>query len=77
MRHLAETRSETRAFTYLLHKRKVRQVFGQGGTAAPQDYYNFAEAKSFMPFDQPHVLDILNSYEVPVGRGKKYFATAG
>ncbi|MGH9720413.1 MAG: TonB-dependent receptor domain-containing protein, partial [Bryobacteraceae bacterium] len=51
-----------------------RQVFGQGGAAAPQDYYNFAEAKSFMPFDQPHVLNILNSYDVPVGKGKKYLA---
>lgn len=32
-----------------------RQVFGQGGTAAPQDFYNLSDAKSFMPFDISYV----------------------
>lgn len=49
-----------------------RQVFGQGGTAAPQDYYNVSEAKSFLPFDIPHVLNILSTFDLPFGKGRKY-----
>lgn len=48
-----------------------RQVFGQGGTAAPQDFYNLSDAKSFMPFDIPHVFNILSSFDLPFGRGRK------
>jgi hypothetical protein len=49
-----------------------RQVFGQGGTAAPQDYYNLTESKSYMPFDIPHVFNILAAYDLPFGKGKKF-----
>ena len=49
-----------------------RQVFSQGGTAAPQDFYNIPEAKSYMPFDIPHVLNILTTYDLPIGKGKKF-----
>ena len=49
-----------------------RQVFGQGGTAAPQDFNNVRDAKSFMPFDIPHVLNILTSYDLPFGKGKRW-----
>ncbi|MGH9658278.1 MAG: TonB-dependent receptor domain-containing protein, partial [Bryobacteraceae bacterium] len=50
-----------------------RQVFGQGGTAAPQDFYNLSDAKSFMPFDIPHVLNVLSSIDLPFGKGRRYF----
>jgi hypothetical protein len=53
-----------------------RQVFTQGGLAAPQDFNNVREAKSFMPFDIPHVLNILTTYDLPFGRGKKWAANA-
>ncbi|MBM3725898.1 MAG: TonB-dependent receptor [Acidobacteria bacterium] len=49
-----------------------RQVFGQGGLAAPQDFYNTAEAKSYMPFDIPHVLNILSTFDLPFGKGRKF-----
>ncbi len=58
-----------------------RQIFSQNfGTAgynvAAQDNYNYAEMKSFMPFHQAHVFNILNSYDLPFGRGKKYLSSS-
>jgi hypothetical protein len=57
-----------------------RQIFSQNfGTAgfnvAAQDNYNYAEMKSYLPFHQPQVLNILTSYELPFGRGKKFMHT--
>jgi hypothetical protein len=52
-----------------------RQVFTQGGTAAPQDYNNVRDAKSYMPFDIPHVLNILSSFDLPFGKGRKFLNT--
>ncbi len=49
-----------------------RQVFGQGGTAAPQDYYNLPDSKSYMPFDIPHVLNVLSTFDLPFGKGRKF-----
>ncbi len=49
-----------------------RQVFTQLGTAAPQDYNNLRDAKSYMPFDIPHVFNLLLSYDLPIGKGKKF-----
>jgi hypothetical protein len=49
-----------------------RQIFSQLGTAIPQDYYNIDESKSFLPFDQPHITNLLTAYDLPFGRGKKY-----
>jgi hypothetical protein len=52
-----------------------RQIFSQGAQVAPQDAYNYEDSKSYLPFDQTHVLNILTSYELPFGRGKKYFGS--
>lgn len=50
-----------------------RQVFSQlFGASAPQDYNNVADSKSYLPFDIPHVLNILATYDLPFGRGKKF-----
>jgi hypothetical protein len=57
-----------------------RQVFSQlGGQGSPQDYYNLPDSKSYMPFDIPHVLNLLASYDLPFGKGKKFmnFSNAG
>jgi len=61
------------------HYRQIfSQNFGtQGYNIAAQDNYNYDEMKSYMPFDQPHVLNILNSYELPFGKGKKFLGGAG
>jgi hypothetical protein len=53
-----------------------RQIFSQGAQVAPQDSYNINDAKSYLPFDQTHVLNILSTYELPFGRGKKFFGSA-
>lgn len=55
-----------------------RQVFNQVGSpgATPQDYYNIPDAKSFMNFDIPHVFNILLSYDLPFGKGKKFLGNA-
>ena len=60
------------------HYRQIfSQNFGtQGYNVAAQDNYNYAEMKSFIPFHQPHVINILNSYELPVGKGKKFLSGA-
>ncbi|MCC6859102.1 MAG: TonB-dependent receptor [Bryobacterales bacterium] len=53
-----------------------RQIFSQSQVYA-QDAYNLAEMKSYLPFDQTHVLNILNSFNLPFGRGKKFMSSAG
>ncbi len=48
-----------------------RQIFSQSQVQA-QDNYNLGDMKSYLPFDQTHVLNILTSFELPFGRGKKF-----
>jgi len=53
-----------------------RQVFSQlGGQGSPQDYNNLPDSKSFMPFDVPHVFNVLATYDLPMGKGQKYFSS--
>ncbi len=51
-----------------------RQIFTQSQAYA-QDNYNLNDMKSYLPFDQPHVLNILNSFDLPLGRGRKWLNT--
>ena len=58
-----------------------RQIFNQAfGTAgynvAAQDNYNYSEMKSYQPFDLPHVFNLLLSYDLPFGKGKKYMKSS-
>lgn len=53
-----------------------RQIFSQLGQVAAQDSYNIDDSKSYLPFDQTHVLNILTSYDLPFGRGKRFLGTA-
>jgi hypothetical protein len=55
-----------------------RNTFGQSGSpgATPQDYYNVSESKSFMNFDVPHVFNLMLSYDLPFGKGRKYLGNA-
>lgn len=52
-----------------------RQIFSQSQTF-PQDNYNLRDAKSLLSFDQPHVLNILNSLDLPFGRGRKFLGSS-
>ncbi len=38
----------------------------------PMDYYNLALEKSVLEFDQTHVVKIGGSYDLPVGRGRRF-----
>jgi hypothetical protein len=54
-----------------------RQIFSQhfatsGHNIAAQDNYNYMNDKSFLPFDLPHVFNLLNTYTLPFGRGQKF-----
>ncbi len=54
-----------------------RQVFNQiGSPGSPQDYNNVKDAKSYMHFDIPHVFNILLSYDLPFGKGKRFLGSA-
>ncbi|MBI3681219.1 MAG: TonB-dependent receptor [Acidobacteria bacterium] len=61
----------------LAHYRQIfSQNFGTSGfNVAAQDNYNYDEMKSFLPFHLPHVLNVLNTYNLPFGRGKKFLNT--
>jgi hypothetical protein len=52
-----------------------RQVFNQIGSpgATPQDFYNLRDSKSFTNFDIPHVFNILSTFDLPFGRGRRFF----
>jgi hypothetical protein len=51
-----------------------RQVFGQLGSpgATPQDFYNLNDSKSYSNFDIPHVVNILSTFDLPFGKGRKF-----
>jgi hypothetical protein len=53
-----------------------RQIFSQS-QVYPQDMYNLDQAKSYLPFDQPNVVNVLNSYALPFGKGKRFLSGAG
>lgn len=52
-----------------------RQIFSQTQTQA-QNNYDLSDAKSLLAFDQPHMVNILNSFDLPFGRGKKFFGSS-
>jgi hypothetical protein len=52
-----------------------RQIFSQNQVYA-QDMYNLDQTKSYLPFDQPNVWNLLNSYDLPFGRGKRFLSTS-
>lgn len=52
-----------------------RQIFSQNSNIGAQDAYNLDDMKSFNPFDQPHVFNVLWSYDLPLGAGQKFAST--
>jgi len=53
-----------------------RQIFSQN-QVYPQDMYNLAQAKSYLPFDQPNVFNFVSSYDLPFGTGKHFLNHSG
>ena len=52
-----------------------RQIFSQQFNVGVQDAYNLSDMKSFLPFDQPHVTNVVWTYDMPFGKGKKFLGT--
>jgi hypothetical protein len=53
-----------------------RQIFSQHFNIGAQDAYNLSDMKSFLPFDQPHVFNLIWTYDMPFGKGKRYMGTS-
>jgi hypothetical protein len=53
-----------------------RQIFSQN-QVYPQDMYNLPQGKSYLPFDLPHVFNFINTFDLPVGRGKRFLTGSG
>ncbi|HYM11661.1 MAG TPA: hypothetical protein VEU62_13070, partial [Bryobacterales bacterium] len=54
-----------------------RQIFSQGSNVQTQDSYNINDAKTYSFMDLPHVVNLLVSYDLPVGKGRRYLGSAG
>ena len=54
-----------------------RQIFSQGSNIQTQDSYNLNDAKTLNPLSFPQVVNIVQTYSLPFGRGKRYFSQAG
>ena len=55
-----------------LSQMTYRQIFSQGSNANAQDAYNIADSKSYAFEDFPHFVNILATYDLPFGKGKKF-----
>ncbi|MEZ5399013.1 MAG: carboxypeptidase regulatory-like domain-containing protein [Bryobacteraceae bacterium] len=53
-----------------------RQIFSQNFNVGAQDNYNLNPEKSYLPFDQPHVLNWLFTWDLPFGKGQKFLGDA-
>jgi hypothetical protein len=53
-----------------------RQIFSQQFNIGAQDAYNINDMKSFNPFDQPHVFNLLWTYDLPFGKGRRFLGSA-
>lgn len=53
-----------------------RQIFSQQFNIGAQDAYNLRDMKSFSPFDQPHVLNVVWTYDLPFGKGKRFLGSS-
>lgn len=64
------------SYTYSksLGRLHFRQIFSQNTSVPAQDNYNLAVEKSLLPFDQPHVFNFLNSFDLPFGKGRKWLS---
>ncbi|MCW5570073.1 MAG: hypothetical protein KIT78_03160, partial [Steroidobacteraceae bacterium] len=59
-------------FSKSLAANHYRQIFSQHFNVPAQDAYNTADMKAISPFDQPHVVSILNSFDLPFGKGRRF-----
>jgi hypothetical protein len=55
-----------------LSQMTYRQIFSQGSNANAQDAFNIPDSKSYAFEDFPHFVNILATYDLPIGKGKKF-----
>ena len=55
-----------------LSRMTYRAIFTQGAQVQTQDSYNPRDAKSYSPEDYPNFVNILVSYNLPFGKGKRF-----
>jgi hypothetical protein len=53
-----------------------RQIFENYSYMA-QDSFNLKDAKSYLPFHQAHVFSLLTSYDLPLGKNRRFLTGAG
>lgn len=53
-----------------------RQIFTQSTNVQAQDAYNLSDAKSLMYMDVPHFVNIVTSYQLPIGKGRRFLGSA-
>ena len=64
-------------FSKSLAKMTYRQIFNQGTNVQTQDSYNLDDAKSLMYMDVPHYVNVVTSYQLPFGKGRKFMGSSG
>jgi hypothetical protein len=64
----------TYVFEKILNIMSYRQIFTQTTQQGSQDSYNLKADKGLQIEDMPHVINLLMSYRLPVGRGQRWLA---
>lgn len=54
-----------------------RQIFSQGANIQTQDSYNLDDAKTLNPLSFPRVLNIVQTYSLPFGKGQRFLNQSG
>jgi len=62
----------TYVFSKTLDQMAYRQIFTQCCVEQTQDAYNIPDSKTFSNSDIPNFVNIMPSYQLPFGRGKKF-----
>jgi hypothetical protein len=63
-------------FSKSLANMTYRQIFTQAANVQTQDAYNLKDAKSLMYMDVPNYVNIVTSYQLPFGKGKRYLGSS-
>ena len=63
-------------YSKTLDQMSYRQIFTQTTNQGTQDSYNIRDAKSYMFMDIPNYVNVIMSYQLPVGRGKRFLGNA-
>jgi hypothetical protein len=63
-------------FSKSLAMMTYRQIFAQAANVQTQDAYNIKDAKSLMYMDVPNYVNIVTSYQLPFGKGRRYLGSA-